>query len=153
MVRFWLLVNMLFGAKCWFLVTLVNYFSFKNCISLYFDRTEETLESHYYSLVPFVCNISCVFPASKIVQRVQGNGDCDIISEHSRQYLYSAFWGYSQSRFTSSVACFLETGLPYFVCTIYFLWHSLPREQYLVFELIVDMLCTCTYHLILPPNN
>jgi hypothetical protein len=54
---------------------------------------------------------SFIFSASTIVQCVQGNGNCDVISEHSWQYLYSAIWGYCGSRFTSSVACFLETGI------------------------------------------
>ena len=63
---------------------------------------------------------SClIFSASTSVQYIQGNGNCDIISEHSRQYLYSIIRGYCGSRFTSSVACFLETGMPNSVCKIF----------------------------------
>lgn len=49
--------------------------------------------------------------AATTLQCVQGNGDCDFISKHSWQHLPTIIWGHSGSRFTSAVACFLETGL------------------------------------------
>ena len=49
--------------------------------------------------------------ASTVVQYVQRNGNCDIIPEHARQYFHSTFWGHCQPRFTSSAACFPETGV------------------------------------------
>ena len=54
------------------------------------------------------------------LQHLQGDGDCYIISEHSWQHLYSSVWGYCGSRFTSSVTCFLETGLVSFIHNSFF---------------------------------
>lgn len=51
------------------------------------------------------------FPASSIIQYLQEDGDCNIISEYSWQHLSSTFWGYCWSRVTSSVAHFLKTGM------------------------------------------
>lgn len=70
------------------------------------------------------CYINFIFvlflSATKTVQYLQGNGNSHLFSEYSRQHLYSSFWGYCGSRFTSSVACFPQTGILSFVFNVLF---------------------------------
>lgn len=86
-------------------------YSFGSCPPLWGSYVEEKHWIWSIYILSYHSAILFVFSAPTTVQCVQGNGNCDVFSEHSWQYLYSAIWGYSGSRFTSSVACFLETGM------------------------------------------